>query len=104
MSGDGSLVLGQIYRRRMDLAFIPLLRLFHKGQKHGSAFPVLSVSVAKKRDQIMLFQLDSDQNVAGGRDRKHKMPQRHLWCRPERDQEAEINRMTDLLIEHWCLE
>src|ERR1700682_6806171 len=32
------------------------------------------------------------------------MPQRHLWRRPERNQEAQINRMTDLLVEHRCLE
>src|SRR6202158_2681005 len=32
------------------------------------------------------------------------MPQRHLWRRPERNQEAQINRMTDLLVEHRSLE
>src|SRR5258708_31027649 len=32
------------------------------------------------------------------------MPQRHLRRRPERNQEAEINRMTDLLVEHRRLE
>src|ERR1700730_14112777 len=32
------------------------------------------------------------------------MPQRHLWRRPECNQEAQINRMTDMLVEHRCLE
>src|SRR5882757_5154410 len=104
MPSGGSLILGQFYGRRMDLSFIRLFRLFHKGQKHGSAFPVLSVSVAKKSDQIMLFQLDGYQNVARRSDGKHEMAERHLWRRPECDQEAEIKRMTDLFVEHWCLE
>src|ERR1700730_15733151 len=32
------------------------------------------------------------------------MPQCNLWRRPECDQETQINRMTELLVEHRCLE
>ena len=49
--------------------------------------------------QAALLQKDSDQDVSGGRDRKHEVSDRHMRSRPEGDHETQHDRMAHELIE-----
>ena len=62
---------------------------FDSGRKqHGYSRAVRGVIGAVKLHEIALFKEDADQNVAGGRNRKNQVPDRHMWSRPEGDQKA----------------
>jgi len=52
-----------------------------------------AVLIAKDVDQIALFQLDADDDVSGCHCCEQQVSDRHRRRRPERDDEAEINRM-----------
>src|SRR4051812_34089396 len=64
-------------------------------QQHADVLAVAPVLVAEQADQIAFFELDGDQDVAGGRNCEQQVARRHRGCRPEGEQEAEIDRMAD---------
>src|SRR5215207_657119 len=67
--------------------------------EHRDALPVLTVLLAEHPDQILLLEVDAQQDVDGGDGRKQQMTHGHGWCCPERDDEAEIDRMANELVE-----
>ena len=71
--------------------------------KHRDLFSIAPVLVAKQPDQVALFQLDRDQDVAGGRQREQQVSGRHRRRRPEGEQEAEVDRMAHALVEQGVL-
>lgn len=52
-------------------------------------------------DQITLLNLDRDQNVSGGPQSKKQVAQRHHRRRPERDDEAQHQRMPQKFVNKW---
>src|SRR4051794_20112020 len=64
-------------------------------QQHADVLPVAAILIAKQIDKVALFELDRDQDVAGGRNREQQMADRHRGRRPESEQEAQIDRVTD---------
>ena len=63
------------------------------GQQHRDTLPVAAVFVAKHLDQIALFQEDADEDVGSGHRCEQQMSNRHRRRRPERDDEAEVDRV-----------
>src|SRR5215813_13484824 len=72
--------------------------------QHGDALAIVLVLVAKKFDQITFLQCDADKNVGCRDEGEEQMACGHNRRRPEGDDEAEIDRMSHELIEHWRLE
>jgi len=70
-----------------------------KRNEHGCVLAVAAILVAELLDQIVLFQLDADQNVAGDHDRKEQMTNGHRRRGPDREQDAEIDRVADTPVE-----
>src|SRR5581483_9266882 len=50
--------------------------------QHRDLQAVAAILLAEQGDEVALLELDADQDVAGGRDRKQKMARRHGWRRP----------------------
>ena len=73
-------------------------------QHHGNAPAILLVSRAELSDQIPLLELQPDQDVDCGHDRKQQMAGGHLRCGPECEQKAQHERMPHDLVEQGRLE
>src|SRR5262245_64890164 len=72
--------------------------------QHGDVLAVAAILVAEQADEVALLELDGDQDVAGGGQREQQMPRRHAGRRPEGQQQAEIDRMTDVAVEQRRVE
>src|SRR6266508_5240863 len=70
------------------------------GHEHRHPLAIALVFVAEQIDQVTLFEEDSDEDVGRRYRREQEMPDRHGRRHPERDDEAEIDRMTYDLVEH----
>src|SRR5450432_2205584 len=70
-----------------------------KRDEHGRVLAVVPILVAELLDQTALFQLDSDQNVAGDHHREQQMTNGHRRRSPDGEQDAEIDRVTDTPVE-----
>src|ERR1700741_4483491 len=68
-------------------------------QQHRRMLLVVPVGIAMEADEIVLLELDRDQDVARRCDREQQMPLRHPRCRPEGEQEAEVERVAHELVE-----
>src|SRR5579871_3366026 len=71
---------------------------------HRDAAAILDIGLAMEGDEIALFQHDADQDVSGRRYGKQEMTRCHHGRRPERQDEAEIDRMADEFVEQGRLE
>src|SRR5579864_1040676 len=67
--------------------------------QHGDLLAVPAVLVAELSDEVPLFEPDADQNVARGRQRKQQMTRGHIRGGPESEQEAQIDRVSDMPVE-----
>src|SRR5690242_14900553 len=63
--------------------------------QHRHVLAIVAIRIAKACDEIVLFELDRNEDVAGRRHREHEMRDRHDRRRPEREQEPCVERMTD---------
>ena len=61
---------------------------------------IAAVFVAEQLDQVALLEEDADEDVGRGHRREQQMPDRHGRRRPERDDEAEIDRVPHDLVQH----
>ena len=61
--------------------------------EHRHAFAVAAIVIAEYSDQVALLKPDADQDVGRSHDGEQQVPLRHRWCGPERDDEAEIDRV-----------
>ena len=52
----------------------------------------------------MLFELDADEDIDGGRDGEKQMPSRHVGRRPESDDESKHNGVANVSVEASGLE
>mgnify|MGYP006994445423 CR=1 FL=1 len=59
----------------------------------------MAIFIAEHGDEITLLQHEADEDVGGGRDREQRVPYGHHRGGPERDDEAEIDRVPDEAIE-----
>ena len=53
----------------------------------------MPIIVAEQLGEIVLLEENADEDVGCRHRRKQQVSDRHRWRRPERDYEAEINRM-----------
>ena len=60
---------------------------------------IFDVGVAVECDQVSFFKQHADEDVTCRRDGEQQMSGCHRGRRPEREQETEINRMTDEFVE-----
>src|SRR6266545_1782947 len=81
-----------------------LSRLAPERNQHRDPLAVAPVFVPEQRHQIAFLEEDADENVGRRHRREQQMPGRHHRRRPERDHEAEIDRMAHHLVEHRRLE
>src|SRR5579883_919186 len=65
---------------------------------HRDARAIEDVGVPETGDEIVLLELYADEDVARGRDREDQVAERHRRSRPECDDEAEIDRMSNRLV------
>ena len=72
--------------------------------EHGRALAVAAILVAELLDQVALFQLDADQDVAGDHHREQQMTNGHRRRGPDGEQDAEIDRVTDMPVEQRSAE
>src|SRR5262249_32477522 len=77
---------------------------FGHRDKHGGLFSILLVGRPVSSGQIFFFELDGNQDVASCRESEYKMPQRHLRRCPKCNHKAQVDRVTNELIEHGRLE
>ena len=66
--------------------------------------PVLPVGVSEERHQVVFFKLNGQEYVARRRNRKYEVAVSHLGRGPEGEKESEVDRVANLLVEHWRLE
>src|ERR1700716_486119 len=67
--------------------------------KHRDALPVLAVLIAEHLDQVPLLEVNAEQDVDRGDGREQQMAHGHGRRGPERNNETEIDRMTNELVE-----
>jgi hypothetical protein len=65
------------------------------GDQRGHAGPVSGVGIAQALDQVVFFECDAGQDVAGRGGREQQVPGRHHRRRPEHDDEPGHQRMPD---------
>src|SRR5271154_6726903 len=65
---------------------------------------VLLVGVSEESHQVVFFKLNGQEYVARRRNRKYEVAVSHLGRGPEGNEESEVNRVTNFLVEHWRLE
>jgi hypothetical protein len=70
-----------------------------KRDEHGRVLAVAAILVAELLDQIALFQLDADQNLPRHHHREQQMTNGHRRRGPDGEQDAEIDRVTDMSVE-----
>ena len=75
------------------------MRLPEIGNQLRHPLLVTSVILAEEHFQVALFEVNTDQYVDGHSYRKEQVPERHQRCTPDAQQQAEIDRMTDELVE-----
>src|SRR5690348_4631977 len=68
--------------------------LFGQRQEHPHTLLIVSVGLAVEGEQIMLFQLNPHQDVAGGCQREEEVPNGHAWRGPEGNEKAQHERVT----------
>src|SRR6267143_1283593 len=88
----------------MASAATRLFRPFQEREEHGHALTVLAVGVAEEGDEVALFELNGDEDVACGGDGEQQVADRHPGSGPEGDHKAQIERMADVLVEGGRLE
>jgi hypothetical protein len=77
---------------------------FQEREEHGCALAVLAVGVAEEGDEVALFELNGDEDVASGGNGEQQVADRHPGSGPEGHHEAQVERMADVLIEGGRLE
>src|SRR5215813_6668841 len=72
--------------------------IFQKAQRHDHRYllSIPAVRVSIEADQICLFELNGDKDVAGRCERKYEMRNGHRRSRPKCEQPAEIQWMADV--------
>src|SRR5258708_81184 len=98
----GSPTDGQADRRTTPPA--PLALPLPPGQEQEGLAGIRSVRVAKRVDEVVFLQLDADEDIGGGCYRGEQMSNAHDRRRPEREQKAQHDGMTNQLIEALLLE
>src|ERR1700689_2864392 len=73
-------------------------------QDHRYTLPVATVFVAEMRNQIALLEEDSDEDVSRGRDCKQQVAPAHTRCGPERQNKAQVDRVSHVPVERRRLE
>src|SRR5690242_972134 len=71
---------------------------------HGDTPLVRDVGLAEGADEIVFFELDRDQHVAGGHQREEQVAAAHHGRCPEGEGEAQIDRVAHIFVEEWRLE
>src|SRR5579883_1199213 len=74
-------------------------RLLPERQQHPHLFAIAAITLAELGDQVTLLEPDPDQDVPGRRRREDEVAQRHDRREPEREEEAEVDRVTDVAVE-----
>src|SRR5262249_1616981 len=100
-TGAGKALAGAVQQRS---APPPSGQLAPGRNEHPDLSAVALVLLAEQLDEVALLQEDPDEDVRGRHGCEQEMPDRHHASRPERDDEAEIDRMPHQLVEHWRLE
>ena len=75
------------------------MRLSETRNEHRNPLLVATVVLAEEQFQVTLLEVNTDQDVDGHSHRKEQLSQRHQRRAPEPQQQAEIERMTDELVE-----
>jgi hypothetical protein len=70
------------------------------GRQHRHTISITPIIFAEEIDQISLFQEDANTDVGRGCSREQQMPDGHRGRHPEGDDEAEIGRVSNQLVEH----
>src|SRR5215813_2921848 len=91
-------------RRSATIGPCPSGQLAPERNEHPDLGAVALVLLAEQAEEVALLQKDPDEDVRGRHGREQEMPDRHDGSRPERDDEAEIDRMPHHLVEHRRLE
>src|SRR3984893_5173892 len=71
----------------------------HARDQHWDAATVVAVLLAKHADQVAFLESDCYQDVSGRRNRNKQVSQRHYWRGPERDEEAQVERVPNHSVE-----
>src|SRR5580704_13638870 len=66
--------------------------------QHPHLLAVTTILLAELSHQVALLEPDPEEDVAGRRDRERQVSGRHLGRRPERDDEAEVERVAHVAI------
>src|SRR4051794_27013085 len=78
---------------------------FRQGwHNHGNFVAVSLITVAVNGDEISLFKPNCDKNVDRCHQCEEQMRRCHDRCGPERQQPADIQRMTNVSVEEWRTE
>ena len=72
--------------------------------EHRRTFAVLHVALAVELHEVALLEIDRDQDVDRAPDGEHEVSRRHRGRRPECREPADVQRVTDVLVEHGCRE
>lgn len=65
-------------------------------KQHPDLAAILQIALTEMRNEIALFEPDADEDVARRHDGEEQVTNAHLWRRPQREDEAEIERMAVL--------
>src|SRR5712692_2917774 len=77
---------------------------FQEREQHRHALTVLAVGIAEEGDEITLFELNGDEDVACGGNGEQQVAERHPGSGPEGDHKTQIEWMADVLVEGGRLE
>jgi len=64
------------------------------GNEHRNALLIFDVVVAVEGAEIAFLELDGDQDVGGRHHREDEMSDRHVWCAPEGEKPADVERVS----------
>ena len=69
------------------------MSVLQERDEHRNTLPILRI-LRMLGDEVALFELNRDQDVRRRGDREHQVRQRHGRRRPEREQQADVQRVT----------
>lgn len=78
--------------------------LFQKRDEHRHSTSIIIVVLAEELSEVVFLELYADQDVGRGCDGEKQMARRHVWGRPECDDESRHNRVADISVEAAGLE
>ena len=72
---------------------------FWNWQNHADSFPVIFVALAQGSDQVPFLKVKANEDVQGHCRRQHQMGHRHRRSEPDSDQDAQLQRVADDLVQ-----